>query len=229
MPTFNYKGHYLVYFGAFKNHIGFYPAPTGNAEFKEELELYGTGKGTLKFPLNKPIPFAAVNPKSYGVSDQGEFGEGRTGEEVLDLTEVEENDEGQLVRRNPGRPYAAPNRRCTATSPPSTGRTAPVRVYHARGLGRSNRLGNYMAGILTSENTWRNNPYVSLAYIAEFRQSQCMRSASPNGWNYRRWKKLRNPGIRTNPFRPHSGSIPNPATGQSKTSITDYCGSRPGE
>jgi uncharacterized protein YdhG (YjbR/CyaY superfamily) len=60
MPTFNYKGHYLVYFGAFKNHIGFYPAPTGNPEFKEELELYGAGKGTLKFPLNKPIPLDVI-------------------------------------------------------------------------------------------------------------------------------------------------------------------------
>jgi uncharacterized protein YdhG (YjbR/CyaY superfamily) len=60
MPTFNYKGHYLVYFAAFKNHIGFYPAPTGVAEFKEELELYGAGKGTFKFPLNKPIPFDVI-------------------------------------------------------------------------------------------------------------------------------------------------------------------------
>jgi uncharacterized protein YdhG (YjbR/CyaY superfamily) len=60
MPTFNYKGNYLVYFAAYKNHIGFYPAPTGNADFKEALSLYGAGKGTLKFPLNKPIPFDVI-------------------------------------------------------------------------------------------------------------------------------------------------------------------------
>lgn len=60
MPTFNYKGQYLVYFAAYKNHIGFYPAPTGNADFEEELTLYGAGKGTLKFPLNKPIPFDVI-------------------------------------------------------------------------------------------------------------------------------------------------------------------------
>jgi len=60
MPTFNYKGHYLVYFAAYKNHIGFYPAPTGNADFKEELALYGAGKGTLKFPLNEQIPFDVI-------------------------------------------------------------------------------------------------------------------------------------------------------------------------
>ena len=60
MPTFTYKGHYLVYFAAFKNHIGFYPSPTGGAEFEEELKLYGAGKGTLKFPLNKPIPFDVI-------------------------------------------------------------------------------------------------------------------------------------------------------------------------
>jgi uncharacterized protein YdhG (YjbR/CyaY superfamily) len=60
MPTFDYKGHYLVYFAAYKNHIGFYPAPTGNPEFTKELELYGAGKGTLKFPLSKPIPFDVI-------------------------------------------------------------------------------------------------------------------------------------------------------------------------
>jgi uncharacterized protein YdhG (YjbR/CyaY superfamily) len=50
----------LVYFAAFKKHIGFYPAPIGNAEFKEELSAYKAGKGTLKFPLDKPIPFALI-------------------------------------------------------------------------------------------------------------------------------------------------------------------------
>jgi uncharacterized protein YdhG (YjbR/CyaY superfamily) len=61
MPTFNLKGHYLVYFAAYKNHIGFYAAPRGNAEFKEELSVYEAGKGTLKFPLDKPIPFDLIS------------------------------------------------------------------------------------------------------------------------------------------------------------------------
>jgi uncharacterized protein YdhG (YjbR/CyaY superfamily) len=61
MPTFTLKGHYLVYFAAYKKHIGFYPAPIGNAEFKEALSAYAAGKGTLKFPFDKPIPFDLIS------------------------------------------------------------------------------------------------------------------------------------------------------------------------
>ncbi|MEP7273552.1 MAG: DUF1801 domain-containing protein [Acidobacteriota bacterium] len=60
IPTFMLNGRHLVYFAAFKKHIGFYPAPTGIAEFKEEVSNYESGKGTLKFPLDKPIPFALI-------------------------------------------------------------------------------------------------------------------------------------------------------------------------
>ena len=61
MPTFTLKGNYLVYFAAYKKHIGFYPAPIGNAEFKEALSVYAAGKGTVKFPLDKPIPFDLIS------------------------------------------------------------------------------------------------------------------------------------------------------------------------
>jgi len=57
MPTFTLNGKYLVYIAAHKKHIGLYPAPTGVEEFQEAVALYGGGKGTLKFPLNKPMPF----------------------------------------------------------------------------------------------------------------------------------------------------------------------------
>ena len=60
IPTFNLKGRYLVYFAAHKRHIGLYPAPIGNAEFKEELSVYEAGKGTVRFPLDKPIPFDLI-------------------------------------------------------------------------------------------------------------------------------------------------------------------------
>jgi uncharacterized protein YdhG (YjbR/CyaY superfamily) len=60
MPTFTYEG-YIVYFAAYKKHIGFYPAPTGYAEFKEELEMYQGGKGTLQFPYDKPIPYDLIS------------------------------------------------------------------------------------------------------------------------------------------------------------------------
>lgn len=59
IPTFTLHGN-LVHFAAFKNHIGFYPAPRGIEEFKKELAEYQTGKGTLQFPLDKPIPFALI-------------------------------------------------------------------------------------------------------------------------------------------------------------------------
>ena len=61
MPTFTLKGNYLVYFAAYKKHIGFYPAPIGNAEFEQELSVYGAGKGTVKFPLDQPIPFDLIS------------------------------------------------------------------------------------------------------------------------------------------------------------------------
>jgi uncharacterized protein YdhG (YjbR/CyaY superfamily) len=60
IPTFNLKGN-LVHFAAFKKHIGLYPAPRGVEEFKEELSAYKGGKGTVRFPLDKPIPFDLIS------------------------------------------------------------------------------------------------------------------------------------------------------------------------
>ena len=56
IPTFTMNGKYLVYFAAFKNHIGFYATPTGHEEFKEELSHFKQGKGSVQFPLDKPMP-----------------------------------------------------------------------------------------------------------------------------------------------------------------------------
>ena len=60
MPTFTLNGRYLIYFGAYKKHIGLYPAPTGVEEFQEAVALYAGGKGTLKFPLDKPMPLDLI-------------------------------------------------------------------------------------------------------------------------------------------------------------------------
>lgn len=60
MPTFTLQGN-LVHFAAFKNHIGFYPAPIGIEEFKEELSPYASGKGSVQFPLDQPIPFDLIS------------------------------------------------------------------------------------------------------------------------------------------------------------------------
>lgn len=59
MPTFALHGN-LVHFAAYKNHIGFYPAPRAIEEFKKELAKYEGSKGTVQFPLDKPLPLSLV-------------------------------------------------------------------------------------------------------------------------------------------------------------------------
>jgi len=60
MPTFTLKG-ILVHFAAFKKHTGFYPTPSGIEKFKKELSVYEGGKGSVRFPLDQPIPFALIS------------------------------------------------------------------------------------------------------------------------------------------------------------------------
>jgi uncharacterized protein YdhG (YjbR/CyaY superfamily) len=60
IPTFKLNGKNLVHFGGYAKHIGFYPAPKGIEAFKEELSVYEGGKGTVQFPLDKPIPYDLV-------------------------------------------------------------------------------------------------------------------------------------------------------------------------
>ena len=59
MPTFTLNGN-LVHFAAFKNHIGFYPTPTGIEQFKDELSVYKGAKGSVQFPLDKPMPYDLI-------------------------------------------------------------------------------------------------------------------------------------------------------------------------
>ena len=59
IPTFSLKGN-LVHFAAYKKHIGFYPTPSGIENFKNELSAYEGAKGSVKFPLNKPIPYDLI-------------------------------------------------------------------------------------------------------------------------------------------------------------------------
>ena len=60
LPTFVLSGN-LVHFGAFKKHIGFYATPTGNKQFRQELYSYEGAKGSVQFPLDKPIPYGLVS------------------------------------------------------------------------------------------------------------------------------------------------------------------------
>lgn len=60
MPAFKYHGM-LVYFAAYKNHIGFYATPTGHSEFEKELSVYKQGKGSVQFPLAQVLPLDLIS------------------------------------------------------------------------------------------------------------------------------------------------------------------------
>ncbi|MDD3803476.1 MAG: DUF1801 domain-containing protein [bacterium] len=59
MPSYKQNG-ILVYFAAYENHIGFYPTSSGIEEFKKEISKYKYAKGSVQFPLNKPIPLKLI-------------------------------------------------------------------------------------------------------------------------------------------------------------------------
>ena len=56
IPTFKLDGRYLVYFAGFKTHIGVYPAPKGDAAFQKRVARYRSGKATVRFELDEPVP-----------------------------------------------------------------------------------------------------------------------------------------------------------------------------
>ncbi len=60
IPTYKTKGKNMVHFAAFKNHIGFYPSPSGILAFKEELSKYKTSKGAVQFPLKEELPIHMI-------------------------------------------------------------------------------------------------------------------------------------------------------------------------
>ena len=60
IPTFTLNGN-LVHFAAYKNHIGFYATPTGHKAFEKELSIYKTGKGSVQFPIDQPLPLALIS------------------------------------------------------------------------------------------------------------------------------------------------------------------------
>ena len=77
IPAFKQKGN-LVYFAAFKNHIGFFPTSSGVESFKKELADYETSKGTIRFPLDKTIPYDLVRKiVKFRVKENLEKSEGK--------------------------------------------------------------------------------------------------------------------------------------------------------
>ncbi|MUT67174.1 iron chaperone [Paenibacillus sp. NEAU-GSW1] len=78
MPAFVFHGN-LVYFAAYRKHIGFYPTSCGVHPFMDELTDYKVSKGTIQFPLGKPIPFDLISRiVRYRVEENIEIAKGRS-------------------------------------------------------------------------------------------------------------------------------------------------------
>lgn len=60
IPTITVDGKYVVYFAGWARHISVYPVPAGDADFEAEIAPFRSAKGTLKFPLDKPIPYELI-------------------------------------------------------------------------------------------------------------------------------------------------------------------------
>ena len=72
IPTYDLNGKWLVHFAGFKKHIGFYPQPEGIEAFREQLKDFKTSKGTIQFPLTKPLPEELIGDiVKYRVEQQG--------------------------------------------------------------------------------------------------------------------------------------------------------------
>lgn len=60
LPTITLNGRHVVYFAAWKHHVSVYPVPHGDEAFEQEIAPYLAAKGTLKFPLGKPVPYELI-------------------------------------------------------------------------------------------------------------------------------------------------------------------------
>jgi uncharacterized protein YdhG (YjbR/CyaY superfamily) len=60
IPTFKLDGRYLIYFAGWKHHVSIYPIPEGDDALQRELEPYKAAKGTLRFPLDRPMPLDLI-------------------------------------------------------------------------------------------------------------------------------------------------------------------------
>ena len=61
IPAFTLNGRRLVYFAGYKQHVAVYPVPAGDAAFRKKVQIYRAGRGTLRFPLDKRIPYGLIS------------------------------------------------------------------------------------------------------------------------------------------------------------------------
>ncbi len=77
IPTFRLHGN-LVHFAAFKNHIGFYPGPSGIKEFQDELSAYKGARGSVQFPIGQPLPWELITRiVRFRAAENRELAEGK--------------------------------------------------------------------------------------------------------------------------------------------------------
>ena len=60
IPTFDLNGKHLIHFAGYAKHVGLYPTPVGMEEFRADFAPYKTGKGSVQFPLDKPLPVTLI-------------------------------------------------------------------------------------------------------------------------------------------------------------------------
>jgi uncharacterized protein YdhG (YjbR/CyaY superfamily) len=92
MPSFSYR-RILVTFAAFKHHIGFYPTPSAVSAFKDDLSKFVTAKGSIQFPLEKPLPLGLIRKiTAFRVRESVEQdGKWRTSKDKPETRRVKEN------------------------------------------------------------------------------------------------------------------------------------------
>lgn len=74
IPTFDLNGRHLVHFAGYARHLGLYPAPSGLEAFKEDLKSYKSGKGSVQFPLDQPLPTDLIRRiVEYRVEETGKL------------------------------------------------------------------------------------------------------------------------------------------------------------
>lgn len=95
IPTFTLNGN-LVHFAAFKNHIGFYPAPSGIEAFKKELSAYAGAKGSVQFPMYDPLPLELVaRIVEFRVAENLQKAENKKGKAPAKATDISNKKPGK--------------------------------------------------------------------------------------------------------------------------------------
>jgi uncharacterized protein YdhG (YjbR/CyaY superfamily) len=96
MPTFFLKGN-LVHFAAHKNHIGFYPTPSGIQAFKDELSVYESAKGSVQFPIDQPLPMDLIRKiVKYRVAENLKNADEIKQKEIRDRYEQENSEKEEI-------------------------------------------------------------------------------------------------------------------------------------